>query len=1015
MLAAWKRLARGPRRAQKKDILESGLFDAEYYRRGNPDVVRAAMDPLDHYVKHGWREGRQPSEAFDGLAYLEANPDVAAAGVDPLLHWIRAGRLEGRRREPDPQEVAKRAILESGLFDAEYYRYDNLDVAFAETDPLDHYVRQGWREGRRPSAEFNLRTYLEENPDIAAAGIDPLLHWIRTGSREDRHLPPCYLTRIDRPAALEKLRASGLFDAAYYLRQCPIVRDANLDPMLHYLISGYKSFFDPSAEISMRSYIAATPDVREVDCNPLLHFIDSGRAVRVTAFTEGSRTHWIKGSLQPALPDDSVQIERLAGTAFFGRFGFGFESGATSSYTLEAIEDLIVRDVTLKIESVQPDVSIIIPIYGELHFVLGCLDSLAQHRSRFSVEIIVFDDASPQESETWRLEAISWIRYLRRRQNGGFGNACNEGVKAARGRFVALLNSDVRVAADWLDELIGSFELFPQAGLVGSKLFNADGSLQEAGGILWQDGTASNYGRDQDPNHPRYCFARQVDYVSGAAIAVPIQVWRDLDGFDPRYRPAYYEDVDLAFRLRDRGLEVWFQPLSRVIHYEGKTHGRDVTKGGKAHQIANMDRFRERWRAVLAAFRPSGQEPDKEGNRRITARMLVFDWYTPTPDQDGGSFVAEKMLRAFQALGYQVTFVPLFDLGYDPKYTRMLQRLGIECLYAPFVPTTSDILEYRDDFGVAVVYRHYVGTQIYDALRERLPRAPIIFDNVDLHYLRERRHAELLGSRAGKFAAAMTQAAELELIAKVDCSIVHTSAEQAIIQEQLPCPLSNILVFPFVADVHRSHTPFEARRDIMFLGGFAHSPNVDGVTFFVSHVWPKLCRQLPEDAKLLIVGAAPTQAVSDLANERIVVTGYVPELEPYFDRARIFVAPLRYGAGIKAKLIESLAHGVPSVASSIAVEGMGIVSGQECIVADDSDDFACGVLKAYNDPDLWRSLQVAGYAFVEEKYSWARCLQLCTQALDMADMTWLRRQEAKGRQRLEAIMGENGEFDSKSH
>ena len=325
MLAAWKRLARGPRRAQKKDILESGLFDAEYYRRGNPDVVRAAMDPLDHYVKHGWREGRQPSEAFDGLAYLEANPDVAAAGVDPLLHWIRAGRLEGRRREPDPQEVAKRAILESGLFDAEYYRYDNLDVAFAETDPLDHYVRQGWREGRRPSAEFNLRTYLEENPDIAAAGIDPLLHWIRTGSREDRHLPPCYLTRIDRPAALEKLRASGLFDAAYYLRQCPIVRDANLDPMLHYLISGYKSFFEPSAEISMRSYIAATPDVREVDCNPLLHFIDSGRAVGGTAFTEGSRTHWIKGSLQPALPDDSVQIERLAGTAFFGRFGFRFE------------------------------------------------------------------------------------------------------------------------------------------------------------------------------------------------------------------------------------------------------------------------------------------------------------------------------------------------------------------------------------------------------------------------------------------------------------------------------------------------------------------------------------------------------------------------------------------------------------------------------------------------------------------------------------------------------------------
>ena len=260
----------------------------------------------------------------------------------------------------------------------------------------------------------------------------------------------------------------------------------------------------------------------------------------------------------------------------------------------------------------------------------------------------------------------------------------------------------------------------------------------------------------------------------------------------------------------------------------------------------------------------------------------------------------------------------------------------------------------------------------------------------------------------------MTQAAELELIAKVDCSIVHTSAEHAIIQEQLPCPLSNILVFPFVTDVHRSHTPFEARRDIMFLGGFAHSPNVDGVTFFVSDVWPKLCRQLPEDAKLLIVGAAPTQAVSDLANERIVVTGYVPELEALL-RPRKDLCRCRCAMEPGSRLNSSKAWPMACLRSprSIAVEGMGIVSGQECIVADDSDDFACGVLKAYNDPDLWRSLQVAGYAFVEEKYSWARCLQLCTQALDMADMTWLRRQEAKGRQRLEAIMGENGEFDSK--
>ena len=358
--------------------------------------------------------------------------------------------------------------------------------------------------------------------------------------------------------------------------------------MLHYLISGYKSFLEPSPEISMRGYIAACPDVREIDVNPLLHFIDRGRAAGRTAFGEAAPANWIKRDGEPALPDDSLHMERQAGIAFFSRFGFRFESAGTSSYLSEAIEDLAVRDVHLKLEPLQPDVSIVIPVYEQLHFVLGCLDSLAGHGSRFSSEIILVDDASPQASETWRLEAIPWIRYHRRRQNGGFGDACNEGVKSARGRFVVLLNSDARVAQGWLDELIGSFELFPKAGLVGSKLFNADGSLQEAGGLFWQDGSAWNYGRDQDPNHPKYCFARQADYVSGAAIALPIQVWRDLGGFDPVYWPAYCEDADLAFRLRERNFEVWFQPLSRVIHYEGKTHGRDVKTGGKANQLANV-------------------------------------------------------------------------------------------------------------------------------------------------------------------------------------------------------------------------------------------------------------------------------------------------------------------------------------------------------------------------------------------------------------------------------------------
>ena len=254
----------------------------------------------------------------------------------------------------------------------------------------------------------------------------------------------------------------------------------------------------------------------------------------------------------------------------------------------------------------------------------------------FSAEIIVVDDASPDSSEIWRLEAIPWIRYHRRPQNAGFGETCNEGAKLARGRYLVLLNSDVRVAEDWLDELIGSFELFPKAGLV--RIEASQRGRQPSGGRrhLLAGRLRLELRSRPELQPPRYSFARQVDYASGAAIALPIQIWRELDGFDPAYRPAYCEDADLALRLRERGHEVWYQPMARVIHYEGKTHGVDVTKGGKVHQVANMKRLYERWHGAFAAARPNGQEPDKEANRPIKARMLVFDAKHSPPTRIAG-------------------------------------------------------------------------------------------------------------------------------------------------------------------------------------------------------------------------------------------------------------------------------------------------------------------------------------------------------------------------------------------
>jgi glycosyltransferase involved in cell wall biosynthesis len=191
----------------------------------------------------------------------------------------------------------------------------------------------------------------------------------------------------------------------------------------------------------------------------------------------------------------------------------------------------------------------------------------------------------------------------------------------------------------------------------------------------------------------------------------------------------------------------------------------------------------------------------------------------------------------------------------------------------------------------------------------------------------------------------------------------------------------------------------------MFLGGFGHPPNTDAVMYFISSVWPLLTPHLPERAKFVIAGSRPGPEILSLASDRIVVTGFVEDLRPYFDTARVFVAPLRYGAGIKGKVIQSLCYGVPSVVTSIAAEGIGLVSGRETLIADESTEFANSVLMAYFNRSLWHSLQSAGYDFVESNYSWNRFLELLTKALDTADAEWLRRHEEALRARLRELTG----------
>jgi GT2 family glycosyltransferase/glycosyltransferase involved in cell wall biosynthesis len=614
-----------------------------------------------------------------------------------------------------------------------------------------------------------------------------------------------------------------------------------------------------------------------------------------------------------------------------------------------------------------PAVSVIVPVYGQLAYTLNCLDALLTHRSNHAFEVIVVDDRSPDASREW-LSRVRGVRVHARAANGGFIAACNDGARQARGRWLVFLNNDTRVVPGWLDALIDSFAVLPDAELVGSKLFYSDGSLQEAGGIIWRDGSAWNFGRNDDPGRPDYCYARPVDYVSGASIAIAHSVWNEIGGFDERYAPAYGEDSDLALKIRYvRGKQVWMQPLSRVIHYEGKTSGVDTGQGVKAHQVRNAKTLYETWKQALGAHRENADAPLLEKDRGAARRALVIDATTPEIDKDAGSLTCFELMRALQAAGYAVSFAPEDNLLYVPAATPRLQQVGIRALYYPYVESFERHLrENGGDYDLVMIFRLGVADRRLEMIRELCPRARVIFHSSDLHFLREERHAEMSGDPAAAAAAARTRARELAIIAAADAAIVHSTYEQDLLAKLAPA--ARVYVFPWILEPAGRTGSFSQRRGLAFLGGYRHTPNVDAVLYFVEHIWPRILARRP-DMTFIVAGSECPETLRALhGRDNIEVVGFVEDLAKFFAGVRLSVAPIRYGAGIKGKVAMSLAHGVPTVATSCAAEGMGLQDGEAVIIRDDPAEFAQEVLALYDDEQRWTRMSDNALGFVELSY-----------------------------------------------
>lgn len=643
--------------------------------------------------------------------------------------------------------------------------------------------------------------------------------------------------------------------------------------------------------------------------------------------------------------------------------------------SLKAVQLFQQREYTKLefIEHADPLVSIVIPVYNQFNYTYSCLASILENTRDIAYEIIIADDMSSDETMNIHTYA-DHITVVRDGENRGFLLNCNNAAKHARGKYIFFLNNDTNVQSQWLDSLLALIESDPTIGMVGSKLIYPDGRQQEAGGIIWNDASGWNYGRLDDPEKPEYSYVKEVDYISGAAILVKHDLWNRLGGFDERYVPAYFEDTDLAFAIRNLGYKVMLQPQSVIVHFEGISHGTDTGSGIKSYQVTNKEKFWQKWELELTRDHFSNAEHVFLARDRSKSKktIMIIDHYVPHYDKDAGGRCTYLYMKLMVSMGYRVIFMGDNFFKHEP-YTSELQQMGIEVLYGNWYAKNINNWIKTNGQYIDYVYlnRPHIAIKHIEAFKKHTD-AKIIYFGHDLHYLREMRNYEITKNPALLKSSEEWKEIEFKLFRLADVIHVVGVYEQQILREQISDkPIRNIPLFPYeqlYSDTH-SIPAYNERKDLLFVGGFNHKPNYDGIAWFIDHILPLVKQNIPE-IKLYIVGSNPPEDLIERQSENVIITGYVTDeqLENYYNSTRVVVVPLRFGAGVKGKVVEALYYQVPLVTTMIGAEGLADISGV-LTTSDQESGFAEAVVHLYENAVDWSAYSDASGNYIRTHFT----------------------------------------------
>ncbi len=844
-------------------------------------------------------------------------------------------RLAYRRRVL--REVA--TVAASPIFDAAAYQAANPQVAGTRLDAARHYVLVGGAAGADPALLFDGAWYGSAYPDSTASGLTPFGHYLLQGAAAGYDPHPLFetawyaarhglplaeaLPHYLRQGAAENAAPNRMFDPAGYLCEYRDARVSGLDAFTHYLKHGAAAGHDPHAFFETGWYMANTPACRPSGLSPLAHYLRVGAA-----------------------------------------------QGAPSTGLLPTLRGFSLDQPLVLPEHADPEVSIVIPAYGHYFQTLRCLHALAANSDdRVGYETILIDD-DPSNSLAPFLAGVPGLRIQQNAQNLGFLRSCNQAASLARGWHIVFLNNDTLVQPGWLAPLLQPVRDDARVGIVGCKLLNADGSIQEAGGILFSDGWGCSFGRGEAAGLPEFNYVRDVDVVVGAAFLVRRELFAGLGGFDQRYAPAFYEEFDLAFEARRAGFRVIYQPASVVIHLGSTSYGAEQRD---SQSRRNHAQFCLKWAAILpeqpdrdAPMFLARQRPGGLGTRSL-GTILMIDDKVPEYDRHAGALTVFQYIGLLIGMGMRIVYSPADGTPRAP-YTARLQQMGVEVLSAP-VTLAAWLDRYGRHLHAVWTARPDVTAPLLDLLRSTTD-APILYYPHDLHHLREMRRFRLDGDLDALVESNRVRRLEMAIFREVDVVMTPSAAEAAIISAAVPAATVRVIppyIYPESSSVTPDRAAFAGRRDILFIGGFAHPPNVDAALWLARAIMPLVWQHAP-DSNLLLVGDAPTAEIRALAGEHVQVTGQVPDLEPWYAKARLSAAPLRYGAGVKGKVVSSLQAGIPVVTTAIGNEGIALEDGAEVLLGETADALAAAIVNLLADPGLCARLSASGAAAVRRRF-----------------------------------------------